>query len=544
MVIDAKPLCPSCRQPVESNSPLGLCPACLIKSGLNTHNEGVAEAALDPASDAAEEIARCFPQLDVLGLIGKGGMGRVYKVRQRQLDRLAALKVLPLEAGPRSDFAERFSREAKALARLNHPNIVAIYDFGQQNGFYYFLMEYVDGVNLRQLERSRRPTAEEALSIVPAICDALQYAHQQGIVHRDVKPENILIDKQGRVKIADFGIAKVLGAERKGLTLTQDRQTMGTPHYMAPEQVERPGAVDHRADIYSLGVVFYELLTGELPLGKFAPPSAKAPLDTRLDGVVLKALEKEPEKRYQQASEVKTEVQTIASEDNRVKTGKLPGPEAPSALAAAWKRRSEFVRDCSTVTRTVIAVSCVVLLLGLVTLAWNTYKGGTDGQRQRVGPLSPGNMGSAQRTVTPEEIRTTSIQEWFSRLGRDAELGYAPFASLNAIIAKAKESDPGRDEIIRRAAETIDDQRQDPFKRWQCCYVLSGIGDGRGIAAVTRALKDGNSVVRGVAACALGAFDQPEAKAALEAARAGERDPQVVQAIEKALRGEFRKPKT
>src|ERR1051325_381989 len=135
---------------------------------------------------------------------------------------------------------------------------------------HYFLMEYVDGPNLRQVEQAGKLSPREALQIIPQICTALQFAHDEGIVHRDIKPENILLDKKGRVKIADFGLAKILGQEAKDFRLTGARDVMGTPHYMAPEQVEKPQEVDHRADIYSLGVVFYEMLTGELPLGKFA----------------------------------------------------------------------------------------------------------------------------------------------------------------------------------------------------------------------------------------------------------------------------------
>ena len=145
---------------------------------------------------------------------------------------------------------------------------------------------------------------------MPQICEALQYAHDKGVVHRDIKPENILLDKEGRVKIADFGIAKLVGREAKDSTLTGAGQIVGTPQYMAPEQIEHPLEVDHRADIYSLGVVFYQMLTGELPIGRFAPPSKKVQIDVRLDEVVLRALEKEPEQRYQQASQVKTEVET------------------------------------------------------------------------------------------------------------------------------------------------------------------------------------------------------------------------------------------
>ncbi len=138
-------------------------------------------------------------------------MGVVYKARQKTLNRFVALKLLAPERVHDPKFAERFTREAQALAALNHPNIVTIYDFGQAGGFYFLLMEFVDGVNLRQLLRARKFTPEEALAIVPPLCDALQFAHDRGIVHRDIKPENLLLDKAGRVKVADFGIAKMLG---------------------------------------------------------------------------------------------------------------------------------------------------------------------------------------------------------------------------------------------------------------------------------------------------------------------------------------------
>jgi capsular polysaccharide biosynthesis protein len=208
------------------------------------------------------------------------------------------------------------------MAKLNHPGIVTIYDFGQADGLYYFIMELVDGVNLRLLMQNGRVSPREALAIVPQICDALQYAHDRGIVHRDIKPENILLDRQGRVKVADFGLAKLVGAANEsgtdGVTtdasgLTEVGKVMGTPHYMAPEQVEHPGEVDHRADIYALGVVFYQMLTGELPPKPMQPPSRKVQIDVRLDEVVLQALEKEPERRYQQASQVKTAIETIAA---------------------------------------------------------------------------------------------------------------------------------------------------------------------------------------------------------------------------------------
>jgi predicted Ser/Thr protein kinase len=302
--------CPQCGATLPPGALEGLCPACLLKQGAET---GPPPEQVPFQPPAVEEVARLFPQLEILDFIGKGGMGAVYKARQRALDRLVALKILPPAAAGGPGFAERFNREARALARLSHPNIVAVFEFGQADGLPFFIMEFVDGLNLRQLEQAGKLSPREALQIVPQICEALQFAHDEGIVHRDIKPENILLDKKGRVKIADFGIAKILGQGRD-VALTETKGAIGTPHYMAPEQLENPSSVDHRADIFSLGVVFYEMLTGELPLGKFSPPSSrKIEVDVRLDEVVLHALEKDPERRYQRVSQVKTAVDTIAS---------------------------------------------------------------------------------------------------------------------------------------------------------------------------------------------------------------------------------------
>jgi tRNA A-37 threonylcarbamoyl transferase component Bud32 len=279
----------------------------------------------DPA-----ELAPHFPQLEILELIGQGGMGAVYKARQLKLDRFVALKVLPQEWGRDPAFAERFQREARALAKLNHPHIVAVHDFGEAGGHFYLLMEFVDGANLRRLLQSGPLEPRLALQVVPQICDALQYAHEEGVIHRDVKPENILLDARGRVKIADFGLAKLVGPSRASFTLTGTHQVMGTLDYMAPEQRTRPQDVDHRADIYSLGVVFYEMLTGELPLGRFAPPSQASGVDGRVDDIVFRALEREPEKRYQRVSEVRDEVASINSSETTVPPRRVTGlPAVP-----------------------------------------------------------------------------------------------------------------------------------------------------------------------------------------------------------------------
>lgn len=170
----------------------------------------------------------------------------------------------------------------RTLARLDHPNIVRVYDVRHREQISYLVMEFVEGVTLRQAMTTDQFTPAEALALVPRICEALQYAHDQGVVHRDIKPENILLDRSGAPKIADFGLALLTGASSES-RLTQAAQVMGTPHYMAPEQIEHPETVDHRADILALGVVFYEMLTGELPVGRFTPPSQKVEVDVRLD---------------------------------------------------------------------------------------------------------------------------------------------------------------------------------------------------------------------------------------------------------------------
>ena len=325
------PKCPQCGAEMPGGSTGRVCPRCAAAFLKAVPTELPGDSAASPrpfAPPPLADLAPLFPQLEILQLIGQGGMGAVYKARQKQLDRIAPLKILPPGIGQDAAFAERFTREARALAKPNHPGIVTLYEFGRADGLYFFLMEYVDGVNLRRLLAGGRVSAREALAIVPQICDALQYAHDQGIVHRDIKPENILLDRRGRVKVADFGLAKIIeggdasprrpseGGQTAGAavptSLTEAGKVMGTPPYMSPEQISAPGEVDHRADIYALGVVFYQMLTGELPGKSIEPPSSKVRIDVRLDEVVLRALETKPELRYQQVREVKTRLETIA----------------------------------------------------------------------------------------------------------------------------------------------------------------------------------------------------------------------------------------
>ena len=315
-------LCPTCRRPLPPDAPGGLCPVCVL---LGARGDAV------PADlPSIDEIRAALPQFEILECIGRGGMGVVYKARQPQLDRLVALKILlpGLEHDP--GFAERFSREARALAKLSHPNIVAVHDFGESHGYFWLTMEYVDGVNLRQAMQAARFTPAQALALIPELCAALQYAHDHGVLHRDIKPENILLDPKGRVKVADFGIARMAGEERMEFTLTRTGSVLGSAAYIAPEQIERPHEVDHRADLYSLGVVLYEMLTGELPLGRFPAPSEKSASDPRLDEVVFRTLEKEREKRFQSADELNS---GISDFDREPGAGEAAQESASSTLA-------------------------------------------------------------------------------------------------------------------------------------------------------------------------------------------------------------------
>ena len=310
--------CPRCGAPLATGAVDGLCARCLGALNfdpLTTEDGTGAHPASPPPT--ADELAPFFPQFEIAWCLGRGGMGVVYKARQKSLDRWVALKLLAPERAADPAFAQRFASEARVLAALNHPHIVAIHDFGEAGGYFYLLMEYVDGENLRQLLKTKRLTPAEALAIVPPVCDALQCAHDRGIVHRDIKPENILIDRSGTVKIADFGIARMMAepsAAEGAAGLTEVRfaaptLATGTPDYAAPEQLAC-AATDHRADIYSLGVVLYEMLTGERPgTGTVIAPSRRVQVDARIDAMVLKALAKEPEQRFATVGEFRRRIE-------------------------------------------------------------------------------------------------------------------------------------------------------------------------------------------------------------------------------------------
>ena len=324
--------CPKCGGQYDERSALGSCPRCFGEIAFG--------AVLgEPEQGATPELAECaglFPDLEVLEPLGNGGMGSVFKARQRRLGRSVALKVLRRDHDRGAEATARFQTEARALAQLRHPSIVGIYDFGQAGSFFYILMEYVAGKNLRQALRSERFSPAKCVDVALQVCSALECAHKAGVTHRDIKPENILIDGQDRVAVADFGLSTAFEHAEGGLRITQTGTRLGTAYYMAPEQAEA-GDADHRADIYALGVVLYEMLTGELPLGHFPAPSQKSAAREDLDHVVLKALSKEPGDRYQSAGEMKADLEALKPRYEEAEERRL---EPPETIVARLRRLS------------------------------------------------------------------------------------------------------------------------------------------------------------------------------------------------------------
>ncbi len=268
-----------------------------------------------------ELIGATLGNYRVLSALGQGGMARVYKAYQENLDREVAIKVLPPWYANDLSFVERFNLEARLVARLSHPNIVTVHDASEQNGHLYIVMQFIDGGTLKQrldklLSEGRVMDTEEVVAIFTQLADALTYAHENGIIHRDIKPVNVLMDHARRPILSDFGIAKVLASSQ--LHLTHPGAGVGTPEYMSPEQCQG-SPVDGRADIYALGVVLFETQTGYTPFrGDSYPalahshiyqapprPSSLNPaINPIIERIILKALMKDPRQRFQKASEM------------------------------------------------------------------------------------------------------------------------------------------------------------------------------------------------------------------------------------------------
>ncbi|MCF6312693.1 MAG: serine/threonine protein kinase [Verrucomicrobiales bacterium] len=268
----------------------------------------------------AEELYRMLPQYQISDIIGHGGMGAVFKGRQFKLKRDVAIKILCEHAGQSEEDAmivSRFKQEAWTMAKFDHPSIVSVFDFGEtDDGHFYLVMEYVNGTDIHEyieLYGGMLPQ-EVALAVMAQVLDALAYAHGHGIVHRDIKPANILINLEGRVKVTDFGLLKRFDQSESTVVAETERYTMGTPYFMAPEllNTKEKELVDHRVDLYAVGVMLYKMLTGDMPQGCFKMPSElNADLDPRVDDIVDKAMQANPDHRYDSAAMIRADLDQI-----------------------------------------------------------------------------------------------------------------------------------------------------------------------------------------------------------------------------------------
>jgi tetratricopeptide (TPR) repeat protein len=269
--------------------------------------EGLRPAPIVPQGDwpvlSVEEVAAMLPAYEVRRMVGHGGMGAVYEAVQRDLQRRVAIKLLSPALAEKSGLALRFRYESRLMASLQHPNIVKVHEAGETpEGHLYYVMEFVDGEDLAtRMHRGRLPIGE-SVQLIDQVADALHAAHRVGIVHRDIKPANIFPGLQGLPRLGDFGLALTAEQAADPLRLTRAGTTVGTMEYAAPEQLARTHAVTAASDVFSLGVLTYELLTGELPRGNFDPPSVRNPAaDAAFDSVVLRALQTDPARRYADA---------------------------------------------------------------------------------------------------------------------------------------------------------------------------------------------------------------------------------------------------
>jgi len=372
--------CSECGAPLETvdSTADSLCPQC-AKAPKPRVQQVQAEPAWDSggsirqrwAAPSVQKLNTLLESFEVDTMVSRGGMSAVYKAWQPNLDRWVAIKLLAFSPLENPTLAERFKQEAKVLANLKHPNIVTIHDIAQVDEYMYLVMEWVEGVQLHQFVRMHPGSIVLVLSIGIQICDALRQAHSLGVVHRDIKPRNILIQypldesldelklppgvTPFRVKLVDFGLAHLMDGSREESRLTQTHEVLGTPYFIAPEQIKDGRKIDHRTDIYSVGVVLYELLTGDLPCGRFGPPSESSKADGRIDDIVMRCLEREPDKRYQGISELRSDL-TAAIDA-------LP-QQISSAKSSAARTQKPRTKSIKTTSGLLAAVGvCVVFLI-------------------------------------------------------------------------------------------------------------------------------------------------------------------------------------
>jgi len=343
-------------------------------------------------------------------LVGKGGMGEVYKGIQVSLERTVAVKLLAAELAHDQTFVARFEKEAAALASLSHPNIVSIVDKGKHGDTYFLVMEFVDGQSLRELMRSPLMDAQSAMKIGLDICRGIEYAHSRGVIHRDLKPENILFDEQagGIPKVSDFGLAAFDRPDAQSkFNVTETNVSMGTLSYMAPEQRVDAKSADHRADIYSLGVILYELAVGEVPVGNYDPPSHRKPdLDKRLDAIVARCLKPDQADRYKSVADLIADLEPLAPSTFSQRPRRLgPVERARLAMERAVKRAPRLTA--------IVQVVAAAVVLGAAVLRASGEQRGQIANAAALGEdlEDRGALTTMGRIVEEREVKTTSVGE-------------------------------------------------------------------------------------------------------------------------------------
>jgi serine/threonine protein kinase len=391
-----------------------------------------------------EEMSAYLPQFRFEKLAACGGMGAVYKAYQDSLERRVGVKILPPKFSAEQGFADRFKIEARAMAKLNHTNIVGVYDFGiTPGGHLYLVMEWIEGRSLHDLIHKTNLPLRKATNLAMQLCEALSFAHQHGIIHRDIKPANIMVNDADHVKVADFGLARPTNE-------TEEDNPMGTPDYAAPE-IRGGSVTDHRVDIFAAGVVLYEMLTGRVPETPRRPVTLYAKVSSRWDEIIAKAINPDPEKRYQDAGEFRAYINAAMKQESGV-----PQPDTldhrpkgpPQKKAAAMTQKQQMGLTFGFVGLVLAALAALIF--------WPTAKKGAS---------SSANTSAA--AATPEEISAVidKLEQNDSELARlvnsfaqDWEASGASKSPAvaeklrSSLLAATKAKAKDREESARRAA--------------------------------------------------------------------------------------------
>lgn len=341
---------------------------------------------------SVEEMAALLPQYEFEKLAAFGGMGAVYKAKQASLDRPVAIKILPPEFGVEPAFAERFKTEARAMAKLNHTHIVGVIDFGVTScGHFYLVMEWVQGKTLHEIIHQGSLPVRKAANLAVQLCDALAYAHDHKILHRDIKPGNIMVNEEGHVKVTDFGLARPITGEA-------EENPYGTPDYAAPEILEKKG-VDQRADIFAAGVVLYEMLTGRVPQHPRRSVTEYAPLSPRWDGLIDKATHSDPAQRFQDARDFRAHIMQLVNQAAQA---------AAVPMAMPVEEEQGIITTPPTQRRLMMIGATVLGLVVLLTVLLRTGSPTVEEDTSRNAPRQADNTGNGEGK-TPKKQKTKNI---------------------------------------------------------------------------------------------------------------------------------------